>query len=942
MLIVDCRNLIGDTIYLIKPLRQFLASRRLEEVALAVGDGLPGDIVRRSFPGVRIDRIDVLEAAWPDAERITLSAAAAWQRTRSDDTHTSIGYARVLGIELSGGIEPDVAWLPPCDPGAPRQDVVLAPFSISCTGNHGGFRNKTLSEEDWAPLLDLLRPYGRLRIVCGPGERFSAAAGFAESDYFTASNLEELIAVLRRSRLVVGIDTGICHVSSCAAIPTVVLWSSAANLNFIGETWAPRTRIVPIGKPAEFDACRVAGLLEEAAAALLPGAVASPEPDPGAAPSSIGAGGHLVFPALDAGAFLPVVYRPAGLRNWSGHLPFARDLVASLRPRLLVELGTLHGESYFGFCQALAESGIQSSCYAVNEWRDASAGGEETYAEVERHNFERYAGFSHLLRMTFDDALGWFARDSIDLLHIDGPRSYDAVKRHFEAWWPKVAPGGIVLLHDVTERYAGFGVWKLWEELRASHDSFEFHHSHGLGVIRKAGGERAGGILDYLFAPANAEAIRRYYTFCADWLESKKAPRQAVSTGETSPVFTDPGSAAVEALTGPPAPDAVEGGFFSLSLDDPDLSRVDWTPVEGQAGTWLAATQDPHVVCKAGFDASVTRFFVLVMACSCEEAAPSAQLFWTGPERPGFNERLAVRIPLVPDGRPHAYIVDLHAGAGLGALNELWRHHGEIEEVRFDPLDVPGEFTISTAGFAHEDRIEAPGVRESLGLPPLRTELSYRYLRGSGLEIGALQNPLPLRPDAYVRYLDRLTVEQARAGFPELAGQELVTPAIICDAAALDPFPDASVDFVIANHVIENLRNPLGGLCEWIRILRPGGHLYMAVPEHTNPLDRLRTVTELDHLVADYNDRDNRSAFDREHYTEWVAATRPDLPEEERAQYEAELIARDYAIHFHTFSRESLSAMLRLVESNFLVEQVEFRRTYGRAANEFIAILRKR
>src|SRR5688500_14492902 len=45
MRIIDCRNQIGDTIYLIKPLRQFLASQRLDEIALLVGGGLSGDIV---------------------------------------------------------------------------------------------------------------------------------------------------------------------------------------------------------------------------------------------------------------------------------------------------------------------------------------------------------------------------------------------------------------------------------------------------------------------------------------------------------------------------------------------------------------------------------------------------------------------------------------------------------------------------------------------------------------------------------------------------------------------------------------------------------------------------------------------------------------------------------------------------------------------------------
>ncbi len=951
MLIVDCRNLIGDTIYLIKPLKRFLASKQQNEVALGIGKGLAGDIVRRSFPGIRVEQMEFLEREWPAAERVTLSAQSAWERTRSDNGHISHGYARVLGAELSGSIEPDTDWLPSAGTELEQDYIALAPFSVSCAANRGELPNKTLAEEVWTGVLELIRDYGYpLRVICGPSERFSESMGFTEADYFTASTVEDLVACLQRSRLVVGVDTGICHVSSCGGIPTVVLWSEAANLQFIGETWAPRTRIVPIGLPSKFDLNRAGPLIDEALRALLPSNARPRASEPGAPQPSENSAQF--FPPLDSARFFPVRYGPGGLRNWSGHLPFARDLVASLQPGLLVELGTHYGEAYFGFCQAVVETGCKSSCYAVDTWRGDShslAYGEEVYQDVARHNAERYGGFSHLLRTTFDDALRWFANGSITLLHIDGLHTYEAAKHDFDAWYPKVAQGGIILLHDTVEHYADFGVWRMWEEVARTHDSFEFHHSHGLGVIRKAGGERrTGGILDYLFAPGNGDAIRRYYVLCADRLHGKQsaamqpAGSRGPGTGEADPIHRDPEPAVIETLAGRPVPDAVEGEFFTLNVADVDLPKTDWTPVPGKPNTWRALTRDPSVVCPVGFDASTMRFFVTVLACISDEPEPYAQLFWTGGERAGFNERLSVRFPVIADGRPHSYVVDLHAGAGLGDVNHLWWHRGRIDAVRFDPMDAPGEFTISLAGFAHQDRLEAGGAREALGLAPLRNELSSRYLRGSGIEIGALQNPLALRRDAYVRYVDRLTLEQARACFPELDAMALVTPGIICDAAALHPLADRSVDFLIANHVIEHLRDPLGGLREWLRVVRSGGCLYVAAPEHTNPLDRLRKVTDLDHLVADFNDRRNRGHLDREHYQEWVGSTRPHFSDEERACYEAELMAQGYDIHFHTFDWDTFSGMLRVAERNFSAEIVELRRSYGTPSNEFIAILRNR
>jgi SAM-dependent methyltransferase len=335
------------------------------------------------------------------------------------------------------------------------------------------------------------------------------------------------------------------------------------------------------------------------------------------------------------------------------------------------------------------------------------------------------------------------------------------------------------------------------------------------------------------------------------------------------------------------------------------------------------------------------RFFVVVMSCSCDDPQPHAQLFWTAKDRTGFNERLSIRFPLLADGKLHAYILDLHAGADPGALNYLWWHQGLMDAVRFDPVDLPGTFTISIAGFVHQDRMEAEAIRVALRLPPLRTELSYRYLRGSGVEIGALQSPLALRPDTHVRYADRLTLAQARAHYPELDSLALVDPSIISDAAALSPVAERSVDFVIANHVLEHVTDPLAALGEWLRVVRPGGYVYVAVPEHTNPLDRLRMVTELDHLIDDFKDRSGRKAFDREHYREWVASTRPQLSEEQRAEFESELVSHGYAIHFHTFSAKTFSGLLQVTQKYFPAELVEFRRTYGTGSNEFIAILRK-
>lgn len=170
---------------------------------------------------------------------------------------------------------------------------------------------------------------------------------------------------------------------------------------------------------------------------------------------------------------------------WLGHIPFAFWLVEKLRPTTIVELGTHTGASYFAFCQAVAELKLPTTCYAVDTWEgDEQAGfyDESVFQSVRDINAASYSQFSHLLRMTFDEALDQVSDESIDLLHIDGLHTYEAVKHDFETWLPKLSNRAVVLFHDTEIMRPDFAVHKLFAELSDRYPCSQFQHSAGLGV----------------------------------------------------------------------------------------------------------------------------------------------------------------------------------------------------------------------------------------------------------------------------------------------------------------------------------------------------------------------------------------------------------------------------------------------------------------------------
>ncbi len=171
---------------------------------------------------------------------------------------------------------------------------------------------------------------------------------------------------------------------------------------------------------------------------------------------------------------------------WNGHRLFAYDLMAFLQPRLFVELGTYWGTSFYSFCQAVKDRELATRCVAIDTWE-----GDDHTGKYENVVFETVQSIAKklfpttditLLRSYFADAVNDFEDESIDLLHIDGFHTYEAVKNDFTLWFPKLAEDGVVLFHDIADS-CDYGSVTYWNELLDKYPGFSFQHSWGLGVL---------------------------------------------------------------------------------------------------------------------------------------------------------------------------------------------------------------------------------------------------------------------------------------------------------------------------------------------------------------------------------------------------------------------------------------------------------------------------
>jgi len=219
-----------------------------------------------------------------------------------------------------------------------------------------------------------------------------------------------------------------------------------------------------------------------------------------------------------------------------------------------------------------------------------------------------------------------------------------------------------------------------------------------------------------------------------------------------------------------------------------------------------------------------------------------------------------------------------------------------------------------------------------------REDLARLFIRGDGVEIGPLTWPMRLPPGTTVRYVDYASREDLLAEYGDnFSAQTAHASAVpetdvIDDATHMATFADESLDFVVANHVLEHLEDPVLALTNLLRVLRPGGILFLALPDARETFDDPRERTTLEHVLRDHAEGPEVSR--RQHYEEWARHIEGHTGAELTRRVD-EYAAEDARHHFHVWELDTFLAMLRGLD---LPCRLELGQTNG---HEFVVILRR-
>lgn len=130
----------------------------------------------------------------------------------------------------------------------------------------------------------------------------------------------------------------------------------------------------------------------------------------------------------------------------------------------------------------------------------------------------------------------------------------------------------------------------------------------------------------------------------------------------------------------------------------------------------------------------------------------------------------------------------------------------EAGETKIDPTDRSAQLVVRP-GLGGETSV-------SMQRRVLDSRFARRYFVGNGIDVGGGYDPLALFIEFFPLIKNVINYDAPQG-----------------DAQKLANVDDASFDFLFSSHCLEHMRDAEEALANWIRVVRPGGHLVVCVPD---------------------------------------------------------------------------------------------------------------
>ena len=193
---------------------------------------------------------------------------------------------------------------------------------------------------------------------------------------------------------------------------------------------------------------------------------------------------------------------PLDAHGWGGESPAFRDLIAQIKPRVIIEVGTWKGASALEMAAAARELNLSTQIVCVDTWLGAlefwlDHGDPERYLGLQLRNgypsvyYQFLAnvchkGLQHSITpfpQTASTAAVWFRKAGVtaEMIYVDGSHEEEDVYQDLTNYWEIVAADGIIFGDD----YSWDGV-RLAVERFAKEEKKQVRFIADKWIIRKA------------------------------------------------------------------------------------------------------------------------------------------------------------------------------------------------------------------------------------------------------------------------------------------------------------------------------------------------------------------------------------------------------------------------------------------------------------------------